>query len=164
MYAFRFWIGPTTANWNHVVDSDACLSDLAESPLVVPNLKQLTIHTTEGNRLSHYYQTSWLPVVPEVVNLFKPSLRHLSIQIWVASSLTRINFSPLSALGPACQSIPRIDLYVHTGILAPSVTHAHVLSSLEVYEDLARLIKEGVFVIHSEEIAPDCASTLIFRL
>ena len=98
------------------------------------------------------YHPSCLPVVPEVVNSFISSLRHLSIDITVshtnASFLTEIDFSPLAVLAATSGSIPRIDLYVHTDVLPASLTRAHVLFTLEVYEDIARLIKEGVFVVH----------------
>ena len=138
------------------------LSDLAQSPPVLPNLEQLTIRIREnrGNGPGLYYP-SWLPVVPEVVNSFISSLRHLSIDIRPShinvSSPLQIDFSPLAVLAATSGSIPQIDLYVHTDVLPAPVTRAHVLSSLEVYEDIARLIKKGVLGIHSEKTAPDCA-------
>lgn len=69
--------------------------------------------------------------------------------------LANVNFSPLAVLGAASLSIPRIDLYAHTGKLPAEVIHARLLSSLEKCEDAARAIKEDVLVIHPEETAPD---------
>ena len=93
----------------------------------------------------------------ELIHILTSPSIHRDIMV-TPSSLTRIDFSPLAALGAASQSISRIDLYVHTVYPpSPPVTHAQLMSSLEIYEDVARLIKAGVLVIYPEKIAPGCA-------
>ena len=51
-------------------------------------------------------------------------------------------------------SIPRIDLYVHTGILPSDVTTAQLLSWLADKEDVMRSIEKGILFIHPERTAP----------
>jgi len=102
---------------------------------------------------------SLLPSISETINLFISSVKHLvlDIQIFLASlDLTYIDFSPLAILGAASLSIPHIDLYVYTNGLAPAQTHAQLLSSLDKYEDIMRLIKEDILVIHPERSVPEC--------
>jgi hypothetical protein len=103
---------------------------------------------------------SWLPTAAELVNIFiSSSLQHLVLSVKIRilnfSHFTQVDFSPLAVLGAAAQRIPRIDLYVHTDILPSALTRAQLLSSLEDYEDIIRSIKDGILVIHSEEIAPE---------
>lgn len=102
---------------------------------------------------------SWLPSAARIIELFMSSLQHLVLDIDIILStfveLTKVDFSPLAVLGSASLSIPRIDLYVHTQVLPPAVTHTHLLRSLSEYEEVVRLVKEGVLVIHSEKTAPD---------
>jgi hypothetical protein len=98
-----------------------------------------------------------LPAVAEIISPFFPSLQHLILDIKLyqvyssSANLTKIDFSPLASLGRASLSIPRIDLYVHTGILPSAVTRAQILSSMEDYE----VDQRWVLVIQSEETAPD---------
>jgi len=88
-------------------------------------------------------------------------VKHLVLDIKVSLSatpvLSDVDFSPLIILGAASLSIPHIDLYVHTDIQPTEVTHGQISSSLDKYEDIAKPIKDGVLVIHSEETAPECA-------
>jgi hypothetical protein len=59
-----------------------------------------------------------LPSLADTINLFISSVKHLVLDIDVSLSgsfvLTDIDFSPLAVLGVASQSIPHIDLFVHT--------------------------------------------------
>jgi hypothetical protein len=139
------------------------INPLPEISPIPANLKQLTIRTAVlvGYRLSNMpqYWSSWLPAAAEMTKLFISSLQHLIVDVNLnyasSADLTLVDFSPLAVLGAAALSIPRIDLYVHTNILPPELIRAQVLSSLEEYEDIARAIKDGVLVIHSEETTPD---------
>jgi len=97
----------------------------------------------------------------EIINFFNPSLHRLVLDIDIDPRFRetpKIDFSPLAALGAASEfvSIPRIDLYVHTGILLPDLTQAHLLSSLGVNEDVLKLIKEGTLIVHQDKTAPEC--------
>jgi len=98
----------------------------------------------------------------EVINLFisPSSLQHLVLDIKVGlstlSGLTKVDFSPLAVLGAVSLSIPRIDLYIHTGTLPSALTRAQLILSLEDNEDIVRSIKQGKLVIHPEKTAPDC--------
>ena len=87
------------------------------------------------------------------------SLQHLVLDIDIILStsvaLTKVDLSPLAVLGSASLSISRIDLYVHTQVLPPAVTYTQLLRSLSEYEEIVKLVKEGVLVIHSEKTAPD---------
>ena len=114
------------------------------------NLQQLTIRAT----------VSLFPLVAETISLFISSIEHLVLDIDVslrAHILTDVDFSPLAILGAASLSIPHIDLYVHTDSQPSALTHAQILPSLDKYEDIAKSIKDGVLVVHSEQTAPDCA-------
>jgi hypothetical protein len=101
---------------------------------------------------------SSLPAAAEAINSFIPSLRHLildiDIELTIFSDFSRIDFSPLTVLGAASRSIPRIDLYVHTGISPAALTRAQFISSLGDYEGIMTSIEEGALVIHSEIAAP----------
>ena len=103
---------------------------------------------------------SYLPAVSDIVTSSISPPNHLILDINIhlfdfPSNLANIDFSPLSFLGAATMSIPRIDLYVHTDILPSSVTFAHILSSLADYENVMRSIEAGILFIHSEKTAPD---------
>ena len=93
-----------------------------------------------------------------MIHAFISSLRHIVLDIGIKlsklSELAEVDFSPLGVLGAVSQSISRIDLYVHTGILTSALTLAQVVFSLEGYEGIPRLIEEGIMVIHSEKVAP----------
>jgi hypothetical protein len=105
--------------------------------------------------------SSWLPAAAEMIKLFISSVQHLILDVDIDlrpsafSGSINVDFSPLSILGAASLSIPRIDLYVHTGLLPPAITRAQLLSSLGDNEDIVRSIKEGVLIIHAEKTAPD---------
>jgi hypothetical protein len=119
-----------------------------------------------GNDRTPLVSTSFLPAAAKAVNFFVSSsqhLVHLALDVTIRhictpAELALVDFSPLEVLGAASLSIPQIDLYVHTDILQPDLTHATLLSSLEVYEDVVRSTKDGVLVVHPEETAPDCVS------
>ncbi len=100
-----------------------------------------------------------LPAAAEIINQFTSSPRRLildiDIDISTFSDLTIIDFSPLTVLGTASLSIPRINLYVHAGTYRPAITRAQVMSLLEDHEDILRLVKAGVLVIHPGKTAPD---------
>ena len=104
---------------------------------------------------------SYLPATAEIINLFISSLQHLVLDINIngisaSSDLNEIDFSPLDDLGTASALIPRIDLYVRTGISVSALRiRDQLLSTLEDYENIANLIKGGILVIHSEKSAPD---------
>jgi hypothetical protein len=112
---------------------------------------------------SHF--TSFLPAAAKTVNFMSSSqhLVHLVLDLTIrhistSAELALLDFSPLEVLGAASLSIPQIDLYVHTDSLQPDLTHATLLPSLEVYEDVVRSMKDGVLVVHSEVTAPECVS------
>jgi len=106
------------------------------------------------------YCNSCIPASAVAINIFISSPRHLVLDIDITLStfcdLTLVDFSPLAILGAASLSIPRIDVYVHTGVLPSALTRAQLLSSLEDDENITRAMKEGVLVIHAEKTAPDC--------
>jgi hypothetical protein len=107
------------------------------------------------------YCRSSLQIAAEIINFFNPSLQHLVLDINIDPrfrDLPEIDFSPLAPLGAASEfvSIPHIDLYVRTGILLPDLTQAELLSSLGVSEDVVKLIREGILIIHPEMAAPEC--------
>ena len=135
-------------------------------PSIPPNLQQLTIRTALDQQHDDHdlpqYSSSWLLAAGEIISQFVTSYppRHLALDINIDLStfaeLASIDFSPLAVLGAASLSIPRIDLYVRTGVLPPALTRAQLLSSLEDYEGIVTSIKEGILVIHLEETSPDC--------
>ncbi len=135
---------------------------------IPPNLQQLTIRASvcmESEFDEDSYCTpkrceSYLQASAEIIALFISPPQHLVLDInihlfSISSNLANVDFSPLAALGTAAMSIPRIDLYVHTGILPSSATLAQLLSSLADYEDVMRSIEKGILIIHSEKTAPD---------
>jgi hypothetical protein len=127
------------------------------TPVLLLNLEQLVIRTSVYR--SKYSSHSKLSEAAQVINLFISPPRHLvldiNLQLNPASHITKVDFSPLAVLGTAPLSIPRIDLYVHTGVLSSADTRAQLLSSLGKYDDILRLINGDGLVIHSEEIFPD---------
>ena len=135
------------------------------SPFPPINLERLIISTeicqpeNHDNGLNPKFYASWLPAAIKTLKSFS-SLRHLvldiNIKFFTFPDLANLDFSPLAALGATVPSILRIDLYIHTGRLPSALTLAYLLSSLEDYEIVLRLIKEGKLVIHSEKTAPDC--------
>jgi hypothetical protein len=133
-------------------------SPVLELSPIPPDLRHLTIRTMAALRYSSgmEYCQSWLPAAVGAIKLFTPSLQHLVLDIDVCevstfSVLTEVDFSPL--FGVASLLIPRIDLYIHTGVFPSALTRAQPLLSLEDDEDAVRSIKEGVLVIHSEKTA-----------
>ena len=132
----------------------------------VPNLQQLTIRApvvlVENEHDKDYVFTpkhcySYLPAVADIINSFVPPPRHLllDINIHLFEFSSNVDFSPLAVLGAAAMSIPRIDLYVHTGIISSDVTHAHLLASLADYDDTMRAIEKDIqIIIHLEQSAP----------
>ena len=125
---------------------------------IPPNLQQLSICAAVCLPGEHMPKCclSYLPAAAEAINSFisSPRLGHLILDIDINlstfSHFTKIDFSPLAVLGPASLSIPRIDLYVHTGIFPSALTRAQLLSSLGEYEDIVRSIEQGILVIHSD--------------
>jgi hypothetical protein len=126
------------------------------------NPQQLTLrtsmHLTYDSDRNPKTRRSSLTAVVQILESFISSPQHLVLDIDIRLenilNLANVDFSPLVALfGASSLSIPRIDLYVHTGC---NVTHAQLLSLTEDYEDVVRSIEDGVLVIHSEKVAPEC--------
>ena len=94
----------------------------------------------------------------EVVTQFLSSPRRIildiDIDISTFADVTRVDFSPLTVLGAASLLIPRINLYVHAGIMA-AITSAQLMPWLEAYEDIMRPAEAGVLVIHPGMSAPE---------
>jgi hypothetical protein len=114
----------------------------------------------EGFMVPKGYE-SYLPAAAEIIKSFitsPPQCLILDINLHlfeISSNLAAVDFSPLAVLGAAALSIPRIDLYVHTGILPPDETFAHLLSSLADSDETMRAIEKGILNIQSEATAPD---------
>jgi len=100
----------------------------------------------------------------EIINSFLSIPQHLVLDIGInltqfsnsECNLPEIDFSPLAVLGAASLSIPRIDIYVHSGCMLSTVRFAQLISSLEKCEGIMKLVEEGVVVIHSQMRAPVC--------
>jgi len=135
---------------------------------IPPNLQQLIIRASVCMESELDEDSCWTPkrcesylqASAEIISLFVSPPQHLVLDInihlfSISSNLANVDFSPLAALGPAAMSIPRIDLYVHTGILSASATLAQIMSALADYEDIIRSVEKGILIIHSEKSAPD---------
>jgi len=104
---------------------------------------------------------SYLPAAADIIKSFVVSpprrlILDINVHLFeISSNLATVDFSPLTVLGTAALSIPRIDLYVHTGILPSDDTFAQLLASLADSDDIMRAIEKGVLNIQSEATAPD---------
>jgi hypothetical protein len=109
------------------------------------------------------FYKSWLSAAAELIRRFIPHRpRHLVLDIIFVeiADLTNIDISPLAILEAASVSIPRIDLYASTHkpisiprLLVIPITDARLMSALERYTEVVKLINEGKIAIHVEKTA-----------
>lgn len=107
---------------------------------------------------------SWVPAAAELIRQFisfRPRHLVLFIEFGNIADLTNVDISPLTVLQAASESIPRIDLHVSARdlIFVPNsaiipITAARLMSALENYPEVVKLINEGKIAVHSQKTAP----------
>ena len=136
--------------WDDYTPSETPKLDLSS----LPHLERLTIrmnvtYTRDGRKTC-----SCLPAAVRICGT-APRLRHLTICICVDSyllSLSDIDFSPLVDLAKLSTSFDHVDIYVYS--TKEYLFRVDVVRALAKYEGVLELIKQGVWVLHVQKVAP----------